>query len=231
MIAGIVAAQRGAATGGDPLWANVVALLRFGGANGSTSFTDEKGHTFNPVGNAQISTAHGSPYATSMILDGVGDFLTSANVADWSFGTGDFCAEAILRQNAGTQTGDKGLFCVAINGGLSVGLQGGKLFCGPVDVSYGPIASTAIAVDTYTHVAAWRTGGTVRVAHGGVILASAADTYNYAQGVLGIGASSSNGYSTNTANLAGFIGVARLTKGASRYGTANFTPPTSFPNS
>lgn len=62
MIPGVVAAQRfiaGPPAGNDPYWSNVGLYMRFNGASGSTSFTDEKGNAITRNGSAVISTADG----------------------------------------------------------------------------------------------------------------------------------------------------------------------------
>ena len=85
---------------GDPYFANVVALLHFDGADGSTTFTDVKGHTFTAAGNAQIDTAQSLFGGASLLLDGSGDYIWAADSADWDFGTADFAVELWGRFNA-----------------------------------------------------------------------------------------------------------------------------------
>ncbi|MGE3298622.1 MAG: phage tail protein, partial [Porticoccaceae bacterium] len=75
--------------GEDPYWNNVVALLHMDGTNGSTTFTDQKGHTFTATGNAQISTAQSKFGGASALFDGTGDLVSSADHADWALGAGD----------------------------------------------------------------------------------------------------------------------------------------------
>lgn len=48
-----------ASAAADPYWSNVGLYLRFNGANGSTSFTDEKGNAITRNGSAVISTTDG----------------------------------------------------------------------------------------------------------------------------------------------------------------------------
>jgi hypothetical protein len=63
--------------GTDPYWDNVVLLLLMEGADGSTTVTDEKGHTVTAFGSAQLSTARAKFGSSSLLLDGVGDYLTA----------------------------------------------------------------------------------------------------------------------------------------------------------
>jgi len=88
------------AAGGDGYWSSRVALLHFGGVDGSTAFVDEKGHTFTAVGNAQIDTAQSLFGGASGLFDGAGDYIWAADSADWDFGTGDFTIQIAVRFNA-----------------------------------------------------------------------------------------------------------------------------------
>lgn len=90
MIPGVVAAHK---YGGDPYWAYKVLGLHCNGTNGSTTFTDVKGHAVTAGGNAQISTAQYAALTgntASAYFDGTGDFLSIPDSADWNMGTGDF---------------------------------------------------------------------------------------------------------------------------------------------
>lgn len=69
----------------DVFWDDVVALLHFDGTNGSTTFTDEKGHTFAAMGDAAITTAEFEFGGASGEFDGTGDYLESAWSTDWEF--------------------------------------------------------------------------------------------------------------------------------------------------
>lgn len=80
----------------DPFFANVATGLHFDGANGSTTFTDQKGKTYTANGNAQVSTAQGK-FNQSLLLDGSGDYLTTPDNADFDFGTGDFTIDCFIR--------------------------------------------------------------------------------------------------------------------------------------
>lgn len=86
-----------AATGGDPNFSSVVALLHLDGADAGTTFTDVKGHTFSAVGNAQLDTAQQKWGSASLLLDGTGDSISSADSADYEIGAGDFTLECWVR--------------------------------------------------------------------------------------------------------------------------------------
>lgn len=61
--------------------------LQFGGADASTTFTDDTGKTWAAFGNAQIDTSLGDQRG---LFDGSGDYITTPNHADLVFGSGDF---------------------------------------------------------------------------------------------------------------------------------------------
>jgi len=65
-------------------------LLHMDGADGSTTFTDEAGHTVTANGNAQIDTAQNVFGGASGLFDGSSGYLTVPDSEDWNFGTGDF---------------------------------------------------------------------------------------------------------------------------------------------
>jgi hypothetical protein len=77
----------------DPYWDQVVLAMHMDGANNSTTFTDEKGHTFTAVSDAQISTAQSQFGGASALFDG-NDYLTTPYSADFNIGTNDFTIEA-----------------------------------------------------------------------------------------------------------------------------------------
>lgn len=77
-----------------------LSLLHFEGADASTTFTDSgtAPKTWTPSGNARIRTdvvQFGSAFGDSAsgFFDGNGDYLTTADHADWTLGTTDFTIE------------------------------------------------------------------------------------------------------------------------------------------
>ena len=90
-------ADSGLGSGGDSNFPSVVALLHFDGADGSTTFTDVKGHTFTAAGNAQIDTSQSLSGGASGLFDGVGDYIWTPDSPDWDFGTGDLTVEIAVR--------------------------------------------------------------------------------------------------------------------------------------
>lgn len=77
--------------------------LQFGGADASTTFTDDTGKTWTAFGNAQIDTALGDQRG---LFDGASDYITTPDHPDLRFGTGNFKIAFTQRYNskAGFQT-------------------------------------------------------------------------------------------------------------------------------
>jgi hypothetical protein len=76
-----------------------VLLLHGEGANGSTTFTDSSsdGKSVTQGGTAQISTAQYKFGAASIYFNGSGDYLTTADHADFYMSTGDFTIDFWVR--------------------------------------------------------------------------------------------------------------------------------------
>lgn len=219
----------------DASFSSIKSLLHFDGANNSTTFTDVFGRIWgaNSTG-AKISTAQSKFGGASLLLNGSTDYIQTPNgsgMTDFNFGTGDFTIEAWVRPNAAISS-DKGIFSVSGTSCVSFGLQGttsGKIFCGPNSVSYGAVSSGAVATNAWSHVAASRVSGTMRIFRNGVLEATLADTVNYGMGTSTtalIGASIGSPGNIQ-ATFPGNIEEFRITKGVGRY-TATFTP-TGFP--
>lgn len=212
------------AVGGDPYWSSVVALLHMDGADGGTTFTDQKGHTFTAAGNAQIDTAQSKFGGASGLFDGSGDFISTPSSSDWAYGTGDFTWECWVR--LATAAGNQYIIEHGSNGG-TLSYNGGLTYYNATTGTGSPLYTTAPALTagTWHHIAVARQGGTTRLFVDGVLKASGADSHNYGPQILYIGTYGGGGFTLN-----GHDDDLRITKGVARY-TANFTPPTAaFPD-
>jgi hypothetical protein len=208
---------------GDLNWNSVVLALHFDGANGSTTFTDQKGNTVTPSGNASISTAQSKFGGASGYFDGTGDYLSIAANSGFAFGTGDFTIEAFVRP-ASIAAGYGGIVTTLTTQSFGIYRKGAAFV-----FYYGAdrITSGAISADTWYHIELDRTGNTVTLyldgqSVGTYILSDSLSSIN----PLRIG--------TNTGAtgdfFSGYIDDVRITKGVARH-TANFTPPTeAFPD-
>ena len=201
-------------------------LLHCDGADTSTTFTDSSiyAHTVTPAGNAQIDTAQSKFGGASGIFTASTDYISSADSADWDFGTGDFTIDFWVRMTSATSdryfvdrgSGDPvgGDYAIFFNGGNSLHFRiGGS---GILTPSWSPSA------DTWYHIAVARSGTALAMYVDGTSIATAVNstdiTYSNA---IRIGSRVLGGFA-----LAGWIDEFRISKGIARW-TTNFTPPTS----
>jgi len=215
---------------GDSDYASVVLLLHGEGTHASTTFTDNSASPKTPtvVGDAQLSTAQFKYGAASMLFDGLGDYLSYAHSTDWDFGTGNFTLEAWVRLPvvSGTQMilgrqevgAGMALQFAVESGGLSLVLRslGGT---GLIVITGGTLVA-----NTWHHVAACRSGGTVRIFVDGAVVNSSATSNTITAGSarpLTVGMLNDG---TINSPFSGHMDDVRITKGVGRY-TGAFTPP------
>ena len=205
----------------DPNFANVSLRLPFAKSNGSTVFTDysPRPKTMTAAGNAQHSNAQFRSYASSLLLDGTGDYVTCPAHTDFDFGTGDFTIEAWIRTsvNSISAGASRTIWRPGANDGqfyLAIGT--GNLVFG-----VGVLTSTVSVTDgNWHHVAACRSGGTLRLFIDGVVSGSIA----HSTSVNSAGTCFLGGFDAANGHFHGHIQDFRITKGVGRY-TANFNPP------
>jgi hypothetical protein len=212
----------------DPDFSGVGLLLHMDGSNGSTSFTDSSSNnlTVSVFGDAQVSTSNPKFGSGSLLLDGTGDYLSVPDNPDWDFGTGDYTVEAWIYLpstvigNApivarGTPAADRGW-----------GLRFLGSFLGTMRLSWYRASQTAVivnwspSVDTWYHVAACRSGTSLRFfVDGSQVGSTATDNQDYDARTytVRVGHDGTNFFP-------GRIDEVRVTKGVARY-TSNFTPP------
>lgn len=216
---------------GDPYFANVVALLHGNGADTSTTIIDDSasGKTYTANGNAQIDTAQSKFGGASMLFDGTGDYISTPHHADHEFGTGDFTVECWVRFNSLA-----GGPCMISNyqsaaDGWSLFTDGSaKLVFNCTGDGVDAQGVTTLTTGVWYHVAASRTGSTLKLFLDGVeedsVTNSALITCTVPMTIGRLG-------SFAGLYLNGWIDDVRITKGVGRY-TAGFTPPAvEFPDS
>jgi len=224
-----------AASVADPYWDDVVALLHFDGTDGSTTFTDEKGHTFTASGGAQIDDAQ-SKFWQSGKFDGSGDYISTPSDSDWTIDT-DCTIELFIRSSGmsktrtlisrrehygsspasgwhlvTTSTKTVSLTQYLSGGGVGVSIEGG-----------------ALSLNTWHHIAVTNDSGNWRLFVDGVQVDSDTETGTNGDNSRPLYIGRQEG--TSARDFEGWIDELRITKGVARY-TSNFAPPSApFPNS
>jgi hypothetical protein len=203
-------------------------LLHMNGADASTTFTDEAGHTMTAVGNAQIDTAQSKFGGASGLFDGTGDRVTTPDSDDWHFGSGDFTIDFWIRTAAdaadydivSTRTaGVVESFLVYKTSGQNI-----AFLCSDDGVGWDVNIATSVASVTagnWRHVACVRNGTDFRIYIDGT---QSGTTATFAGSLL----NSTNALQICGAGLGDFTGhldEVRISKGIARW-TSNFTPPT-----
>lgn len=215
----------GGGGGGDPYWANVVSLLHFDGADGSTTFTDQTGKSWTPAGSVQIDTAQSKFGGASCLFNGTTDYLTCTH-ADFTLGTGDFTIEMWVRLNS--TAGNQYLLDIGSNGTIISFYSGRILYYDSVTGIGGDLytAGPTLSTGQFYHIAVSRNSGVIRAFCDGIKWGEQAGAQNKTATNANIGRYGGGGH-----YLDGWLDELRITKGVGRY-TANFTPPTaSFPDS
>jgi hypothetical protein len=221
-------------TNEDPFAANVISLLHFDGADGSTTFTDETGKVWTAAGNAQIDTAQSKFGGASGLFDGADSYISTPDSDDWDFGTGDFTVECWVRfaSIASTQTLVANYVDPATGWGFQLRRDVAELRFGYGDT---PLISPAWtpSVGVFYHVAVARSGTSLRVFVDGVQLGSTVTNSTNIAGSparLYVGGLMLSSPPRLVQALDGWLDDLRITKGVARY-TATFTPPSApFPN-
>lgn len=225
----------------DPHWANVVSLLHFDGADGSTTIVEESGRATWPGlgGDAQLDTANKKFGASSLLLDGSGDFVQSDTDADLGFATGAFTIEGFFKRNGlGT---DQGLYMRGLlSGGLDQASLAHAIYFGADNKlnfraynggSNVTVTASSAVTDTedFHHFAMSCDGSTLYGFFDGGLVGSVGYTsQNEGSGWRSVIGSFGGNWGLY---YSGWIDEVRVTKGVARY-TETFTPPTApFPDS
>lgn len=164
----------------------------------------------------ETDTTTGSGY-----FDGTGDYLSLAGSSAFVFGTGDFTIEtwvyipvnqAQYSSILGNSSNPDGWF-------LSFSTSNIVNFS-----NYNVVAitsSSAVPLNTWTHIAVARSGTSLKMFFNGVQVASATNSTSY-----GVSATTYIGFNGTSYYINGYVSDVRIIKGTAVY-TANFTPPTS----
>lgn len=213
-----------------PTFANVQLLLPLDGADAATATDDAStnGLAITFHGNAQLDTAQSKFGGSSLLLDGTGDYIRAALTSTlMQFGTGDFTVEAWVRTSTvtrfifdtGIYSGFVGRWAMSINASSRLTWWHTDSFGDFIDL---PATSTSVATGDWVHVAACRSGSTLRLfVNGSVVGTFGSHTVNYSSAgtYLSIGSTASG-----SAALNGHMDDLRIT--AEAVYDVTFTPPT-----
>jgi hypothetical protein len=205
----------------SPAAPKTVVLMHFNGANGSTTYTDDAGHTATGVGTVSISTAQSKFGGSALnIPAAAGNTVTIPDAPELRL-TGDFTIEMFVYLTSFAN--NPVLISKGTNGFLEIGTGGGVIV--NADAGGGNLFSTGavMTLNTWTHIALTKASGSWRVFVNGALIGtvSSASTWGNVSNPLWIGnyQGSSSLYST------GWIDELRISNIA-RY-TAAFTAPAS----
>lgn len=79
-------------------------LLHMNGADASTVFTDEKGHTFTTYNHAQLSTTAPKLGTAAGLFDGTDDYIDTPDSADFDVASGDFTVDFWVKRAGGVNS-------------------------------------------------------------------------------------------------------------------------------
>ena len=226
---GVQGGGGGGGGGNDPFFANVTALLHMDGTNGSTTFTDQIGHTFTRSGTSQVISTAAPKFGTGAAQNTVNDTTNvSASAATDFDTTGAFTYEGWAR-NLGVGTNGVIISMVGTTnyGFFHVFTSGAVTF---FDGSSHATGFNLTVDGLYHHFAISSAGAglTVNVfIDGNVVYTGTATSGGASNTLIPIGGNGNLGIG----GMLGYIDDVRFTKGVNRY-TGPFTPPSApFPNS
>ena len=188
----------------------------------TTADVTRASNTITVSGNAQLSTVQQKFGASSLLLDGTGDYLSIASDVDYGFGTGDFTIEGWFYKTAVSTQYLFDTRTILNENSIAVQSNGAgnlRLF---VNGAFVLTSSNTHTNNAWNHLAISRASGTTRFFINGVVSTNTyTDATNYGTAKpLFIGATYTGSTSYN-----GYIDEFRVTKGLARY-TATFTPST-----
>lgn len=203
--------------------------LQYRTGDNNHRFIDEAGPKaiVTRAGNASQGTfSPFSPAGWSGYYDGTGDYLTAPANAEWAFGTGDFTLEAWVFLTA-NQVANSNIVTNFSNPNgwfFSFNTSPGNNY--PMFTTYTTVlltATSAVSLNTWTHLAAVRSGTTLTIYINGTASGSTTNssTLGDASAVL------YSGFNGISAYFNGYISNLRVIKGLAVY-TGNFTPSTTI---
>lgn len=200
-------------------------LMHMKGTDTSTTFLDSSigMKTVTANGNAQIDTGASKFDGASALFDGSGDYLSLADDAGWTIGTGEFSIDFWVRFIDVT-TVQQAIFSANSGDSLEFQWQGAASNRWQV-IKNGTTAynySDSISNDTWYHIAIVReSSGAIKVYRNGTSLGSNTDAWSIDMNGVRIGQNAGGSYSMN-----GWLDEFRISNSIARW-TENFTAPAS----
>jgi hypothetical protein len=215
---------------GDPYFSSVSLLLHMDGANGSTTFTDNSSNSYaiTKYGTAAVSTTQSQFGGSSGYFDGSGARLGLSSTAI-DFGAGDFTAECWIYLNASPSSANahimgKHVYGTGASWILQINTSRVLSFLwndGANILSTG----TALNLSQWYHIAACRSGSTLRVFINGTQVATTTISYTFSSNTEFTVCSASNDNALSRVNA--YIDDLRITK----YARTITVPTAPYPNS
>ena len=210
----------------DPFWTSVTSLTHMEGANGGTTFIDQKPISWTRTPSSVTSTAQFKFGSASMLVSG-GMINSTTALSASGFGTGDFTIEGWFYATATTTRGLFDARLISSPATIAAGWDQANTrwqiyFDGTIYNS----SATSITLNTWQHFALVRNGTSCVFYVGGVSIIAFSSGANVTFPQLNYGR-----YYNNSFPWVGYIDECRVTKGVARY-TSAFSPPTAaFPDS
>jgi len=209
----------------DPYFNLTTLLLPGNGTNGAqnNTFLDGSSNNFTITRNGNTTQGTFSPFSQTgwgaVFGSSSTDMLTTASSAAFAFGAGDFTMEAFVYATA-NQT-DNWIIGLHGNCWLRIGSAGKLEFYNNITTT-GTLASTAMELNQWVHVAVVRSGTTLTIYKNGSSVAADPVSTNFSTSV----ACTIGNQSGADRRWNGYISNVRIVKGVAVY-TGAFTPPTS----
>jgi hypothetical protein len=211
----------------DSSFDSVVALLPFNLPAASTNMLDVTGKTWTAAGNAQGSASQGRFGGYSLVLDGNGDYIYSADNADWDLGTGDFTVEGwfywsvLPSNNVHTLLGNYDNAITNDRKGWTLQYRtdgSNRIRFGHGDTALLD-ATVTLSTGTWYHIAAVRRSGVLYIMLDGSILGSVANTTDITGSAktMQVGALHDQQGAGWIQFFNGYVDSIRITKGVARY--------------
>jgi len=225
----------------DQFWPNTTLLLQGNGTNGAqnNTFLDSSTNNFTITRNGNTTQGSFTPYEAngywSNYFSGSSDYIRFPNNAAFQFGSGDMTVEAWV-----FTTGQQVLYGGSISSyGTASSFNGWNLAITgsnetPVDrvifaynYSNAVYSTATIPRNQWVHIAATKSGTTLRLFINGVLDTSSTFNYSVSTGANDYAYVGTQGYDPGSSNrtFTGYISNVRVLKGTAQY-TSAFTPST-----